>query len=131
VAFEENPASNRNKEIVLYDVAFDSGKNLSRILAHEFSHELYRHMSLNDLRTYNLAVGWIVSKTPNGKQMFVTLRDQFVADDGVEGPSEDFSNNLEYFLFSPAELKAKNPRVYDWIQNKFGAKFKVAKGLHD
>jgi len=48
--------------------------------------------------------------------VFVPMRDEFVEDDGKEGPNEDFANNIEYFLFRSQSLKMKAPKVYDWIR---------------
>jgi hypothetical protein len=112
--------------IALYDRAFQTDQNIARVLAHEFSHKLYRRLSIDDARSYNSAGDWLLLRTPRGDLIFAPDRDGYVEDDGREGPDEDFCNNLEYFLFNPHQLKTKTPKVYDWIRKKFGDKFKLA-----
>jgi Mlc titration factor MtfA (ptsG expression regulator) len=51
-----------------------------------------------------------------------------VEEDGAIDIGEDFSNNIEYFLFEPTKLKAKTPKVYQWIKEKYGDSFKPRKG---
>ena len=126
---DENPASGQPGEIALYDPAFDPKQNLTRILAHEFAHEIFRQYSKSEEINYLAAADWIVFRnTKTGETRFIPNRDNYVEDDGKESPSEDFSNNLEYYLFDPNTLKEKTPKVFDWIQNKFGANFKLVKG---
>jgi hypothetical protein len=53
-----NPASNDDLgRIVLYDSAFDSDRNLAKILAHEFAHRIYAGLSTQDQENYNYAAG--------------------------------------------------------------------------
>lgn len=69
--------------------------------------------------------GWVVARTANGKRVFVPRLDGFVEEDGTEGPNEDFSNNIEYYLFNPKTLHEKTPKVYDWIRKRYGEKFRT------
>lgn len=125
-----NPGKGQSRTIALYDPAFDGKTNLSRILAHELAHEIFRQFSDDDREGYRLAGDWL--KIPDrkaGKPQLVPNRDSasFVEEDGSESLDEDFSNNIEYFLFSRDRLKAKTRKVHDWIQNRFGDKFKIGK----
>lgn len=52
----------------------------------------------------------------------------FVAEDGHQGPREDFANNLEYYLFEPKVLEEKTLKAFDWMKKHFGDKFKLGKG---
>jgi hypothetical protein len=129
-AYDANPASGQDGEITVYDPAFTKEQNLARILGHEMAHELYRHLSVDDKRNYLFAADWLPYKnTKTGEWLLIPNRDQYVAEDGKESPTEDFSNNIEYYLFDPDALKVKSPKVYDWIQKKFGDTFKLAKGV--
>ena len=42
--------------------------------------------------------------------------------------TEDFSNNIEYFLIETTVLQKKAPKVHAWIKQHFGEKFKLSKG---
>ncbi len=59
--------------------------------------------------------------------MFISMREGFVEEDGKEGPNEDFSNNVEYFLFEPSVLKIRSPKVYEWFSGKYGDKLQLRK----
>jgi hypothetical protein len=48
--------------------------------------------------------------------------------DSANSVEEDFSNNVEFYLFNPSKLKDVSPGAYNWIQSHFGAKFKLGKG---
>ena len=39
-------------------------------------------------------------------------RGGYVEEDGRESITEDFSNNIEYYLFDPGALKVKTPKVF-------------------
>ena len=56
------------------------------------------------------------------------MREFYVENDGKEGPAEDFSNNIEHYLFQPEQLKIKSPKVYEWIRQRYGDSFKIVKG---
>lgn len=121
----ENPGSGHDNDIALYDPAFDPKQNLSRVLAHELAHKLYDQFGESDAEAYNTTAGWRVKRTDSGARVFVPRMDGFVEEDGEEGPNEDFSNNIEYFLFDPKALHERTPKVYDWIQQKYGKAFKL------
>lgn len=124
----ENSGSGHDNDIALYDPAFDTNQNLSQVLAHELAHKLYNQFTESDALDYNKAAQWKPIKSPSGQFIFVPFRDGFVEPDGEEGPNEDFSNNIEYFLFKPEVLRKITPKVYDWIRDKYGPKFKIEKG---
>jgi hypothetical protein len=130
LSYPSNPAANHEHQIVLYDSAFGHKQNLPRIIAHEFAHSLYRQSYDIDKGVgYANAAEWIAVPVGESREiMLVPNRDGFVAEDGKEGPAEDFSNNIEYFLFNPRELQIKTPKVYDWIRQRYGDKFKLGKG---
>ena len=47
----------------------------------------------------------------------INVRKIFVASDSEDSPSEDFANNIEYYLYEGKTLKAKNPKIYTWVEN--------------
>ena len=123
--YEKNPAGGDSSYIVLYDPAFDSNANLTRILAHEFAHEAFRQIP-NDLRRkYADAAGWILEEDG---QSYRAGRLDYVEEDGPTSMTEDFSNNIEYFIFDRKKLQKTAPRVDSWIQKMFGDKLKLEKG---
>ena len=126
-SFESNPGAGFANSIVLYDSAFNSKQDLSRILAHEFAHKLYHRLTPEDARSYNAAAEWGVFRTKGGQTIFVPMRESYVEDDGREGPNEDFSNNIEYYLFASNTLKKGTPKVSEWILQKYGEAFKLKK----
>nr|WP_295902548.1 hypothetical protein [uncultured Bdellovibrio sp.] len=119
-----NPATSADGIIVLYDSAFDNKANLPRITGHELSHQLYKDLSDKDRQDYGYTTNWYSF----GKDQYISRKDGFVQDDGRESPDEDFSNNLEYYLFEPQTLKKATPNAYKWMNNHFGDKFKLRKG---
>ncbi len=123
-----NPASGQPGVIALYDQAFQSKQELARVLAHELAHEAYRQLSDDEATSYGKVAQWTVVSTPSGNQIAVPLRENFSEDDGKENPNEDFSNNIEHFLFSPVGLQSKNPDIYRWLQKKYGDSFKLGDG---
>jgi hypothetical protein len=128
--FDQNPASGEPGERAVYDRAFGKKTNLARILAHEFAHEMYRRLSDTEKDQYRVAAEWLLPRIPGtGEYQLIPNRDDaaYVEEDGSESMTEDFSNNVEYFLFEPKALQKKTPRVYEWIKKKFGDNFK-AKG---
>ena len=128
--YAANPAAGFENNIALYDPAFQTRQNLTRILAHEFAHKLYRHFyDIDRGQEYARIADWKSYTNPKtAEKVIYTFRDQFVEEDGSFGPDEDFSNNIEYFLFEPKKLKKVSPKIYDWIEKKYGPKFKIGKG---
>lgn len=123
-----NPASNGDGLIILYDSAFDSKRNLARILAHELAHISYQNLSKEDAPDYRRATNWGF-EVPTGRVYYWKGRDSgYVAEDGKISPEEDYANNIEYFLFEPEKLKEKTPAAYSWIKKHFGDKFKLKGG---
>lgn len=127
--YPKNPAAGQSQSIVLYDSAFSSDENLSRILAHELAHELYRQLPGTEKADYAKDAQWIVFRNSvTGRDQLIPLREGFVEEDGSESIDEDFSNNLEYFLFERAALRTKSPKVEAWFVRKFGGKLVLPKG---
>jgi hypothetical protein len=125
--YRPNPAANHNHQIALYDSAFDHDQNLSEVLAHEFSHVAYSQYSDQERVDYAKNAEWFAVEESPGKFILTPGRTDFVEEDGRNGIEEDFSNNIEYFLFKPQELKNKSPAVFNWIYKKYGDKFKLRK----
>lgn len=118
-----NPATSANKVIVLYDSAFSSKVNLTRILAHELAHQLYIDINREQRDGYRYASNWIaINKV---KTLFLPRAEGFVQDDGRESPAEDFANNIEWYLFQPEQLKRITPQAYNWIRLQFGDSLKL------
>lgn len=129
--FYPNPASDDNEgTMALYDSAFDKDRRLARILAHELAHEHYMALSDPDQSSYRKALGWtkLEYELESRKFFYKERAGNFVANDGRQGPREDFSNNLEYYLFEPNVLQEKSPKAFDWMKKHFGDKFKIGKG---
>lgn len=113
---ESNLAAGKDRQIVLHNNAFEKNQNLTRILAHEFAHKLYRQFydTQDKGKSYAKSADWLSMKNPKtGENFITTWRNDFVEEDGINGPDEDFSNNIEYYLFAPHLLKSKNPKIYD------------------
>jgi hypothetical protein len=126
-----NPAANHNHQIVVYDEAFKPKQNLASIMAHEFAHNLCRQLyDSPEGDSYALAADWMLIPVTgtNTRILMPKPSREFVEKDGEDSLNEDLSNNIEYFLFNPQELKRKTPKVYDWITKKYGDKFKLGKG---
>jgi hypothetical protein len=126
--YEKNPASGQDGALGIYDRAFAPGTNLARVLAHELAHQVYRQLSNAETEDYLVSNGWVVVKKSPPPWNVYPLRDGYVEEDGAELESEDFSNNIEYFLFNPEKLKKVTPSAYEWIRKKYGDKFVIAKG---
>lgn len=114
-----NPATHASGVIVLYDTALRSTR-LERILAHEFAHEHYDQMTSNQKDNYRAATNWFEHKS-----IIINRGEGFVKEDGRLSVEEDFSNNVEFFLFEPARLKAVTPKAHQWLSEQFNGKFKL------
>lgn len=124
--FEGNSASQIMGRIVLYNEAFNSTKNLARVIAHEIAHEYYDQLNGEVRQDYRRAAEWTLETDLKARSYYWRGRDKgYVADDGRNSQTEDFANNIEFFLFDPAKLKKETPKVYQWIMGHFGDKFKV------
>lgn len=124
--FDPNPASGEPKNIALYDPAFSSKEKLEQILAHELAHECYRNMSASERKSYMEATQWF-QRTIRGKTFTVRGRNEntFVDSDGMDSPTEDFSNNIGSYLFDPKKLESVTPSAYQWIHRHFGGKLEL------
>ncbi len=132
--YDQNPAAGEAGEIAFYDLAFGPKENLTRIFAHELAHEVYRQLSNVEKDQYRKAADWLLVKNPQATLLYELIpnrdSDAYVANDGPESMTEDFSNNIEYFLFEPETLQKKTPKVYNWIKEKFGDTFSITKGTN-
>lgn len=124
-----NPAAGDPGIIALYDSAFSESQNLTRILAHEFAHELFRQMDDVARVSYASAAGWtMIRGSKPSDRRFVLLRFDVVEEDSRDRVTEDFANNLEYALFSPKSLAQKAPGALSWLQKTFGDTLKLRPG---
>jgi hypothetical protein len=123
-----NPATTNTAlgDTVLYDSAFAKKYNLTQILCHELSHQLYEKLSDSQKRDYQSKMFW-QQETVGYRKRWVPRRPaaQFVTQDATLSPSEDFATNIEYFLFNPSHLKKTVPEAHAWIEKHFGDKLKV------
>lgn len=123
-----NPGSSSPGNVVLYDSAFDSSRNIGQIIAHELSHQNYGQLSDKEKQDYRLATGWHTELEPDGKIYWNGRKDGYVEEDGRFSREEDYANNVEYFLYNPDKLKKVTPSAYDWIKKHFGESFKLKGG---
>lgn len=119
-----NPASNGGGYIVLYNTAFDENRRLARLLAHEAAHVIFEEMSFKEQSNYALSTDWSVDASKRDLE-WVPRKQGYVEEDGPTSRGEDFSNNLEYFLFSPDTLQKTTPKAYEWLSKKYGDKLKL------
>lgn len=111
--------------IILYDEAFGENRRLARLLSHELAHHRYEKIENDKVgASYRKATGWLPEI--NGRDYYwIGRKDGYVEEDGAREPGEDFSNNLESFIFDPDKLKKLTPSAYNWIEKEFGDKLKV------
>jgi hypothetical protein len=121
-----NTASNNDEAITLYDTAFKaSDQMLTRYIAHEFAHRFWMKMDRRHISDYYWASGWVVT-TYNGKEIVTSTRGKnYIYDDGVISPEEDFTNNIEAFLTDRNRLMELCPAIHDWIHEFFGDTFRL------
>jgi hypothetical protein len=125
---DSNPAAGLEGHVVLYDAAFNESNVLARVIAHELAHEEFRQLPDSETISYLRENDWVqITNQITRKKTYVANRDGFVADDGQETPGEDFSNNIEFYLFESELLRRKTPSAYRWISRKFGDTFKIRK----
>ncbi len=124
-----NPASTDGKSsILLYDLFFEEKVPLVKILSHEISHILYFKIDTKLKYEYLKVAEWTDTLSTLDKNSgFQTERTSFVEADGKDSPEEDFANNIEYFLAEPNTLKDKNPKIFQWIKQRFGDNFSLNK----
>ncbi|MGB0453771.1 MAG: hypothetical protein ACPGJV_08640 [Bacteriovoracaceae bacterium] len=113
-----NPASSAPnvKIIVLYDSAFSG--DVKRYIAHELAHILYTRLSDEEKKILHKVSSWTEDK--NGR--FKTKRKKFSEPDGAIDPDEDFSNNVEHYLFNKRHFRRDYPEIFKWLKNLFGDK---------
>jgi hypothetical protein len=81
-------------------------------------------LSKSEIKDYSRATGWV--PTLHGRTVVWTGRKTgYVEKDGEYSPTEDFANNIEYYLFEPETLRAKTPTAYEWIKKTYGDKLKL------
>lgn len=122
--YKNNPASTLDHDISLYDLAFRPPPPLDRILAHELAHLYWNGMSSEDQQSYRTAANWI-SRDGSGNFLPGRTAKDYVEPDGMNSPSEDFANNLEYMLFDHNKLKRLTPSLFNWLHSFLGDNFKL------
>lgn len=124
-----NPASSVPGVLSLYNSSFGHPKGLSRIIAHELAHQLFEDLSPKQKDRYRESAGWRIKldNIDNRTLLWTRRKSGYVEPDGVISSSEDFANNVEYFLYAPEKLKNITPGAYDWIKTNFGDKLKLKK----
>ena len=91
-----NPAlsNSDNKIITIYDSI--SAYDKSRVIAHELAHFLWDSLNIDERDEYYLSSQW---KKSEDKKTISLIRKDVPIQDSYVGPHEDFSNNVELFLF--------------------------------
>ena len=115
-----NPSTNMNSrpfKVSVYDSAFDKKYDIAQILSHELAHALYQQMSQDMKSSYNLKMNWVL--IDRARELWISRKDGFVEEDGKISPEEDFSNNVEYYLWKPEKLKSVSPHAFDWLKTHF------------
>lgn len=120
-----NPASSSDGVIVIYDSSFDLSRNLGRIIAHELSHQNFKDLSKDEKQDYRRATGWRLKIESDRNVYWVGRKDGYVEEDGKISYEEDYSNNLEHYLYDPDKLKRVTPSAYEWIKKHFGDGFQI------
>ena len=116
-----NPAKTypKSKRIIVYDSI--SRYAIERVIAHELAHILYGNLSKAEIKSYMVVAEW-EEKEFQGESVTFTMRKNFVDSDGKYFLSEDFANNIEYYLFEEKTLRRKNPKIYKWVKQFMGGK---------
>lgn len=120
-----NPASSSDGIIVIYDSAFDPSRNLGRIIAHELSHQNHHDISNTDQQDYRRATGWRLRLESDRNVYWIGRKTGYVEEDGKISYEEDYSNNLEHYLYDADKLKKETPTAYEWIKKHFGDSFQL------
>jgi hypothetical protein len=107
-----NPAvsNSEHKIIVLYDSILTHDK--SRVISHELAHFYWDFMSDLEKEKYNDIAQW--KKSKDGQTTTLNRKDVLI-EDSFAGPHEDFSNNVELFLFQKDSLN-KNPELIHFLE---------------
>jgi hypothetical protein len=107
-----NPAlsNSENKIITIYDniSAHDKG----RVIAHELAHFLWDSLNIDERDEYYISSQW---KKSEDKKTISLIRKDVPIQDSYVGPHEDFSNNVELFLFQKESL-SKNPLLIKYLE---------------
>ena len=121
-----NPGSQDGGKIVLYDSAFEGKYILAHVLAHEMAHSIFERYTPDQVVEYARAGDWVGTEML-GKVLYSRGRERntFVRDVGWSRFDEDFSSNVEFYMFKPDELKKKTPKVYEWIKKTYGDTLKI------
>jgi hypothetical protein len=90
---------------------------------------MFRQFSDTERRKYATDNGWkFAPDESTGQNHAIPFRFDYVEDDSPSSVTEDFANNIEYFLFNPQRLMKVAPSTHNWIRTRFGDRFRVGKG---
>lgn len=118
-----NPASSAAGIIVIYDSAFDKNRNLGQIITHEIAHQEYLDIGRDVRNNYQTALDWEVDIKHNGAVKWIGRKEGYVEEDGRISPAEDYSNNIDHYLYKPDKLKKMTPKAYEWFKTHYGKDF--------
>ena len=99
-----------NKIITIYDSISIHDK--SHVIAHELAHFYWDSMNDLEKEDYYKAAQW---KKDDIRQTISLQRKEILIIDSFTGPHEDFSNNVEIFLFKKESLN-KNPELIKYLE---------------
>lgn len=107
-----NPAlsNSESKIIVIYDSISTHDKK--HVIAHELAHLLWDSLNINERDEYYLSSQW---KKSEDKKTISLIRKDVPIQDSYIGPHEDFSNNVELFLFQIESLSS-NPQLIKYLE---------------
>ena len=120
LANPDNPASVRGTTVVVYDAAFDPKHNLTHILAHEMAHRYFEGLTESERESFRRAAGWVGTSSPRPGRPAT----EFLRPNGMLSPDEDFADDIATYFLKPADLKAKSPKIFGWMEKHLGPKLK-------
>jgi hypothetical protein len=121
-----SPASSSDEYLILFPKGFLNPDQMPRIILHELSHFMLEREWKSKFSKYKEFSGW---NSLSGRQAYRS--GDFVDPDGRFSADEDFSNNIEFYLFEPEILKEKSPSLYSWIKANLGKFLLLEKGCRN
>lgn len=119
-------AASSDEYLILFPRAFLNKEELPRTIFHELVHFMVESEWKKQFEAYKTTSGW--NSLHQGKSY---RKGDFVDSDGKFSPEEDFTNNVEYYVFAPDQLKQKSPKLFEWIKNNLKSSIKLEKGCHN
>lgn len=111
--YPTNPAASlpSGKLIILYDTYFQRNDRV-RVLGHEMAHLLYWRLSREQKKEFAQISGWNFDEVKGLR----TPPKILIYEDSVDGPAEDFANNIEAYYFDRKHLKRNNLKLLKFIE---------------